>query len=111
MSIARLLWLSMSLPLMAGMFAGCADLQHKDQTKKLDQAVRSYIHAVRWGDLGAAASSGQAKVALRPEASFRIRRFASLTRGSRKTGEADSGALPPIPHNCAAFADPDRPGR
>ena len=28
----------------------------KDQTKKLDQAVRSYIHAVRWGDLGAAAS-------------------------------------------------------
>jgi hypothetical protein len=56
MSIARRLLLFACLPLLAGFFAGCADLQHKDQTKKLDQAVRSYIHAVRWGDLGAAAS-------------------------------------------------------
>jgi hypothetical protein len=42
-----------SLTLLA---TGCADLVHKDQTKKLDQAVRAYIHAVRWGDYGAAAS-------------------------------------------------------
>ena len=35
---------------------GCAHLTHKEQTKKLDQAVKNYIHAVRWGDYGAAAS-------------------------------------------------------
>lgn len=56
MSIARLILPFALLPLLAGLLTGCADLQHKDQTKKLDQAVRSYIHAVRWGDLGAAAS-------------------------------------------------------
>ena len=56
MSIARLSPFFASLLILAGLFAGCADLQHKDQTKKLDQAVRSYIHAVRWGDMGAAAS-------------------------------------------------------
>ncbi len=56
MKIARLLPSLACLTLLAGIFAGCADLQYKDQTKKLDQAVRSYIHAVRWGDLGAAAS-------------------------------------------------------
>ena len=56
MSIARLFLPFVCLPLFAGLFTGCADLQHKDQTKKLDQAVRAYIHAVRWGDLGAAAS-------------------------------------------------------
>lgn len=56
MSNARLLPFFASLLLFAGLFAGCANLQHKDRHKKLDQAVRSYIHAVRWGDLGAAAS-------------------------------------------------------
>ncbi len=56
MFIARLLPFFACLPLIAGLFTGCADLQHKKQTRKLDQAVRSYIHAVRWGDLGAAAS-------------------------------------------------------
>ena len=56
MSIARLILSIALLPLLAGLFTGCADLRHKDQTKKLDQAVRSYIHAVRWGDMGAAAS-------------------------------------------------------
>lgn len=56
MRFARSLPFLASLLLLAGVFAGCADLQHQDQTKKLDQAVRSYIHAVRWGDLGAAAS-------------------------------------------------------
>jgi hypothetical protein len=54
--IARLLPFFACLPLIAGMLGGCADLAHKDQTKKLDQSVRAYIHAVRWGDLGAAAS-------------------------------------------------------
>ena len=52
----RLLPLFACLPLIAALLGGCADLQQKDMTKKLDQAVRSYIHAVRWGDLGAAAS-------------------------------------------------------
>ena len=56
MSIARVLPFFACLPLIAGLLTGCADLRHKDQTKKLDQAVRSYIHAVRWGDFGAAAS-------------------------------------------------------
>lgn len=56
MVIQRLLPLFACLPLIAGLLGGCADLQSKDQTKKLDQAVRAYIHAVRWGDLGAAAS-------------------------------------------------------
>ena len=56
MFITRLLALFTCLPLLAGLFTGCADLEHKDQTKKLDQAVRSYIRSVRWGDLGAAAS-------------------------------------------------------
>ena len=56
MIIARLSTFCACLALIAGLFTGCADLQHKDQTKKLDAAVRSYIHAVRWGDLGAAAS-------------------------------------------------------
>ena len=56
MSISRLALFFACLPLLAGIFTGCADLQHKDQTKKLDQAVRSYIRAIRWGDLGAAAS-------------------------------------------------------
>ena len=56
MLIARVLPFLACLPLIAGLLTGCADLQHKDQTKKLDQAIRSYIHAVRWGDLGAAAS-------------------------------------------------------
>lgn len=54
--IARLLPFFACLPLIAGMLGGCANLQQKDQTKKLDQSVRAYIHAVRWGDLGAAAS-------------------------------------------------------
>jgi len=53
---ARVLPLLTCLALLAGLLSGCADLQYKDKTKKLDQAVRSYIHAVRWGDLGAAAS-------------------------------------------------------
>lgn len=56
MLTARVLPFFAYLPLIAGLLTGCADLQHKDQTKKLDQAIRSYIHAVRWGDLGAAAS-------------------------------------------------------
>ncbi len=56
MFIARLLPFFTFLLLIAGSLTGCADLQSKDQTKKLDQAVRSYIRAVRWGDLGAAAS-------------------------------------------------------
>ncbi len=56
MLIARLLPFFACLPLIAGLLTGCADLEHKDQTKKLDAAVRSYIRAVRWGDLGAAAS-------------------------------------------------------
>ena len=56
MLIARLLPFSALLLLVAGLLGGCADLESKDQTKKLDQAVRSYIRAVRWGDLGAAAS-------------------------------------------------------
>ena len=56
MSITRLLPFFACLPLLAGLFTGCADLEHKDQTKKLDQAVRSYVRSVRWGDLGAAAS-------------------------------------------------------
>jgi len=56
MFIARLLLFSACLPLIAGLLTGCADLAHKDQTKKLDEAVRSYLRAVRWGDLGAAAS-------------------------------------------------------
>lgn len=56
MSIVRSALLLAVLPLVAGALGGCADLQHKDQTKKLDQAVRSYIRAIRWGDLGAAAS-------------------------------------------------------
>ena len=56
MPIARVLPFFACLPLLAGLLTGCADLKHKEQTKKLDQAVRSYIHAVRWGDLGAAAS-------------------------------------------------------
>ncbi len=54
--IARLLPFFACLPLIAGVLTGCADLQQKDQTKKLDQGVRAYIRAVRWGDLGAAAS-------------------------------------------------------
>ena len=54
MLITRVLPFFACLPLIAGLLTGCADLQHKDQTKKLDQAIRSYIHAVRWGDLGAA---------------------------------------------------------
>jgi len=54
--IARLLPFFACLPLIAGLLTGCADLEKKDQTKKLDQSVRAYIHAVRWGDLGAAAS-------------------------------------------------------
>ena len=56
MLIARLLPIFAFLLLIAGTLTGCADLESKDQTKKLDQAVRSYIRAVRWGDLGAAAS-------------------------------------------------------
>ena len=56
MFIARLLPFFACLPLIAGLLTGCADLEHKDQTKKLDEAVRSYIRAVRWGELGAAAS-------------------------------------------------------
>jgi len=56
MSIVRSVFSFIGLALITGIFTGCADLQHKDQTKKLDQAVRSYIRAVRWGDLGAAAS-------------------------------------------------------
>lgn len=56
MSIVRSVLLLTCLPLIAALFSGCADLQHKDQTKKLDQAVRSYVRAIRWGDLGAAAS-------------------------------------------------------
>ena len=56
MFITRLLPFFACLPLIAGLLTGCADLVYHDQTKKLDQAVRSYIHAVRWGDLGAAAS-------------------------------------------------------
>jgi len=56
MLIARVSPFFACLALIAGLLTGCADLQHKEQTKKLDQAVRSYIHAVRWGDLGAAAS-------------------------------------------------------
>lgn len=56
MSIARLFLPFACVLLLAGLSTGCADLEHKDQTKKLDQAVRSYIRAVRWGDLGAAAS-------------------------------------------------------
>ncbi len=56
MSIARVLPFFTCLSLLAGLLTGCADLAHKDQTKKLDQAVRSYIHALRWGDWGAAAS-------------------------------------------------------
>ncbi len=56
MLIARSLPFFAFLLLIAGLLTGCADLQSKDQTKKLDQAVRSYIRAVRWGDLGAAAS-------------------------------------------------------
>ncbi len=54
--IARLLPFFTCLPLIAGVLAGCADLQQKDQTKKLDEGVRAYIHAIRWGDMGAAAS-------------------------------------------------------
>ena len=54
--IARLLPFFACLPLIAGVLTGCASLQQKDQTKKLDQAVRAYIRAVRWGDMGAAAS-------------------------------------------------------
>jgi hypothetical protein len=53
---ARVLPFIACLPLIAGLLGGCADLQQKDKTKKLDQGVRAYIHAVRWGDLGAAAS-------------------------------------------------------
>jgi hypothetical protein len=56
MSIARPLLPFACLLLVAGFTSGCAQLERKDQTKKLDQAVRAYIHAVRWGDLGAAAS-------------------------------------------------------
>lgn len=56
MSIVRTALLIVCLPLIAGIFTGCADLEHQDQTKKLDQAVRSYVRAIRWGDLGAAAS-------------------------------------------------------
>lgn len=56
MSIVRSALLLAILPLVAGTLPGCADMQHQDQTKKLDQAVRSYIRAIRWGDLGAAAS-------------------------------------------------------
>ena len=56
MFVVRVLPFFACLPLIAGLLTGCADLQHKDETKKLDQAVRSYIHAVRWGDFGAAAS-------------------------------------------------------
>lgn len=56
MSHARPLPLFACLALLATWLGGCADLEYKEQTKKLDQAVRSYIHAVRWGDLGAAAS-------------------------------------------------------
>lgn len=56
MSIARLATFLTCLSLLATMLTGCESLQHKDQAKKLDQAVRSYIRAVRWGDLGAAAS-------------------------------------------------------
>jgi len=56
MIIARLHPLFACLPLIAVLLAGCADLRHKDQTKKLDESVRAYIHAIRWGDLGAAAS-------------------------------------------------------
>jgi len=56
MSNAKRLPLFAYLALVAALLSGCADLEQKEQTKKLDQAVRSYIHAVRWGDLGAAAS-------------------------------------------------------
>lgn len=56
MSIVRTFLLIACLPFLAGLLPGCADMQYQDQTKKLDQAVRSYIRAVRWGDLGAAAS-------------------------------------------------------
>ncbi|NIP45682.1 MAG: hypothetical protein GWN21_04765 [Gammaproteobacteria bacterium] len=56
MSIARLFASFALLPLLAAVLTGCADLEKKDQTKKLDQSVRSYIRAIRWGDLGAAAS-------------------------------------------------------
>lgn len=64
MSIARLLPSLTCAALLAGIFTGCADLQHKEQTKKLDEAVRAYIHAVRWGDLGAAASFIRAREGL-----------------------------------------------
>jgi len=53
---ARVIAFFTCLPLIASLLGGCSDLEKKDQTKKLDQAVRSYIRAVRWGDLGAAAS-------------------------------------------------------
>ena len=56
MFTVRLLPSLICLTLIAVILGACAGLQHKDQTKKLDQAVRAYIHAVRWGDLGAAAS-------------------------------------------------------
>lgn len=56
MFIVRLAPVLVYVALIAGLFSGCAELQHQDQTKKLDQAVRAYIHAVRWGDMGAAAS-------------------------------------------------------
>lgn len=56
MFIARLLPSLVCAALLAGIFTGCADLQHKEQTKKLDEVIRAYLHAVRWGDLGAAAS-------------------------------------------------------
>ena len=56
MFIARLLPFFACLPLIAGLLTGCADLEYRDQTEKLDLAVRAYIRAIRWGELGAAAS-------------------------------------------------------
>lgn len=42
MSIARVVPFFVCLPLIAGLLTGCSNLQKKDQTKKLDQAVRAY---------------------------------------------------------------------
>ena len=56
MSIARLATFLTFLAFLATTLTACQSLEHQDQAKKLDQAVRSYIRAVRWGELGAAAS-------------------------------------------------------
>lgn len=64
MFTARLATFLTCLPLLTAMLSGCQTLEHKDQAKKLDQAVRSYIRAVRWGDLGAAASYIRAREGL-----------------------------------------------